>query len=67
MGTRNGCNLPAGTTPTTLGDKVTHKGGCYESTIDANVWAPDVYPAGWKTIPCPDTTQTTKPKRKPKP
>ena len=22
----------------------------YESTIDANVWAPDVYPHGWKLV-----------------
>lgn len=32
------------------GDKVTYKGGTYESTIDGNVWPPDVYPAGWKLV-----------------
>lgn len=32
------------------GDKVTYKGGTYESTIDGNVWAPDVYPVGWKEV-----------------
>lgn len=32
------------------GDKVSYKGSNYESLIDANVWAPDVYPAGWKKI-----------------
>ena len=26
-------------------------GGVYESTIDANVWSPDAYPAGWTLIP----------------
>ena len=30
------------------GDKVTYKGQHYISLIDANVWAPDVYPAGWQ-------------------
>jgi hypothetical protein len=32
------------------GDKVTYKGETYESTIDGNVWPPDVYPAGWKLV-----------------
>lgn len=30
------------------GDKVTYKGEHYISLIDANVWAPDTYPAGWE-------------------
>ena len=30
------------------GDKVRYNGHIYESTIDNNVWAPDVY--GWKEI-----------------
>lgn len=30
------------------GDKVTYKGRHYISLIDANVWAPDAYPAGWQ-------------------
>ena len=30
------------------GDKVRYKGHIYESIIDGNVWAPDVYPAGWR-------------------
>ena len=30
------------------GDKVTSKGEHYISLIDANVWAPDTYPAGWE-------------------
>ena len=29
------------------GDIVSYNGKLYKSTIDANVWAPDVYPAGW--------------------
>lgn len=32
------------------GDRVTYNGVVYESTINANVWAPDTYPAGWKKI-----------------
>lgn len=32
------------------GDEVTYQGGTYESTIDGNVWPPDVYPAGWKLV-----------------
>lgn len=32
------------------GDRVTYQGKVYESTIDANVWAPDAYPQGWKLI-----------------
>lgn len=32
------------------GDKVTYEGLTYESLIDGNVWAPDVYPAGWKEV-----------------
>lgn len=32
------------------GEKVTYKGKVYQSTIDANVWAPDVYPAGWSVV-----------------
>lgn len=32
------------------GDKVEYKGTIYESTIDGNVWAPDAYPQGWKTV-----------------
>lgn len=35
------------------GDKVhypTESDPVYESTIDNNVWAPDVYPQGWKLV-----------------
>jgi hypothetical protein len=32
------------------GDRVVYHGQNYESLIDANVWSPDAYPAGWKLI-----------------
>lgn len=32
------------------GDRVSHNGAIYESTIDGNVWAPDAYPQGWKVV-----------------
>ena len=39
---------PDSTNPYMKGDKVTYQGKTYESTIDNNVWAPDVY--GWKVV-----------------
>ena len=32
------------------GDKVKYNGKIYESLIDANVYSPDAYPAGWKEV-----------------
>lgn len=32
------------------GDIVNYKGTLYESLIDGNVWAPDVYAAGWELV-----------------
>lgn len=32
------------------GDKISYNGKHYESLIDGNVYAPDVYPAGWKEV-----------------
>lgn len=32
------------------GDRVTFHGDVWESTIDANVWEPDVYPDGWRKV-----------------
>ena len=32
------------------GDIVSYNGKLYQSAIDANVWAPDTYPAGWKNL-----------------
>lgn len=39
---------PDSTNPYMTGDKVTYNGKTYVSTIDNNVWAPDVY--GWEEI-----------------
>lgn len=39
---------PDSTNPYMKGDKVTYNGKTYESIIDNNVWAPDVY--GWSEI-----------------
>ena len=33
-----------------IGDKVTFNGRLWESKINANVWSPTVYPAGWKDL-----------------
>ena len=32
------------------GDRITYNGQVWESTINANVWNPDAYPAGWRKI-----------------
>lgn len=32
------------------GDRVMFNGAVWESTIDANVWKPDVYPDGWRKV-----------------
>lgn len=39
---------PDSTNPYMTGDKVTHGGKTWESTVDGNVWEPGVY--GWKEI-----------------
>lgn len=33
-----------------IGDKVLYNGKTWESSIDGNVWRPDVYPAGWVEV-----------------
>jgi hypothetical protein len=33
-----------------VGDCITYKGDKYESVINANVWNPETYPAGWKKL-----------------
>lgn len=43
------------------GDIVDHQGTLYRSLIDGNVWAPDVYPAGWEVY------ATTEPEPGPEP
>ena len=32
------------------GDRVMFNGDVWESTTDANVWEPDVYPDGWRKV-----------------
>lgn len=39
---------PDSTNPYMKGDKVTYQGKTYESTVDNNVWGPDVF--GWVEI-----------------
>ena len=39
---------PDSTNPYMKGDKVTYNGKTWESTIDNNIWAPDVY--GWVEV-----------------
>lgn len=39
---------PESTNPYMMGDKVTHNGKTWESTIDNNVWEPGVY--GWSEV-----------------
>lgn len=39
---------PESTNPYGKGDKVTHNGKTWQSTIDSNVWEPGVY--GWEEI-----------------
>lgn len=33
-----------------IGDRVSFNGSNYESLINANVWSPTAYPAGWKKL-----------------
>ena len=33
-----------------IGDKVLFSGSTYQSVINANVWSPAVYPAGWEVV-----------------
>lgn len=40
---------PESTNPYMRGDKVTHNGKTWESTVDNNVWEPGVY--GWVEVP----------------
>jgi len=41
---------PDSTNAYQIGDKVLYNGKIYECTISNNVWAPDIYPAGWKEV-----------------
>lgn len=41
---------PDSTNPYMKGDRVIFEGVVYESTMDNNIWAPDVYPQGWSVV-----------------
>ena len=47
------------------GDIVNYNGTLYQSTINGNVWAPDVYPAGWTVYEA--TTEPEEPEPEPEP
>ena len=47
------------------GDIVNYNGTLYQSTINGNVWSPDVYPAGWTVYAA--TTEPEEPEPKPEP
>ena len=47
------------------GDIVNYNGTLYQSTINGNVWPPDVYPAGWTVYEA--TTEPEEPKPEPEP
>lgn len=47
------------------GDIVNYNGTLYQSTINGNVWSPDVYPAGWTVYEA--ATEPEKPKPEPEP
>lgn len=47
------------------GDVVLYNGKKYESLINANVWSPDAYPAGWQLIEETQTTDPTTPEPEP--
>ena len=47
------------------GDIVNYNGTLYQSTINGNVWSPDVYPAGWTVYEA--TTEPEEPKPEPEP
>ncbi len=52
------------------GDIVNYHGTLYQSLIDGNVWAPDVYPAGWELYEAPAEPEpgpTPEPEPKPEP
>lgn len=41
---------PGSANPYMMGDKVSFNGVVYESLINANVWSPAAYPAGWRVF-----------------
>ena len=49
------------------GDIVNYNGALYQSLIDGNVWAPDVYPAGWAVYDAPTPEPEPEPEPEPGP
>ena len=49
------------------GDIVNYNGTLYQSTINGNVWSPDVYPAGWTVYEAATEPEEPKPEPEPDP
>lgn len=49
------------------GDIVNYNGTLYQSTINGNVWSPDVYPAGWTVYEAATEPEEPEPKPEPEP
>lgn len=49
------------------GDIVNYNGTLYQSTINGNVWAPDVYPAGWTVYEAATEPEEPEPEPEPEP
>ena len=49
------------------GDIVNYNGTLYQSTINGNVWSPDVYPAGWTLYEAATEPEEPKPDPEPDP
>ena len=49
------------------GDIVNYNGTLYQSTINGNVWAPDVYPAGWTVYEVATEPEEPEPEPEPDP
>lgn len=49
------------------GDIVNYNGTLYQSTINGNVWPPDVYPAGWTVYEAATEPEEPEPEPKPEP
>ena len=50
-----------------VGDIVNYNGTLYQSTINGNVWSPDVYPAGWTVYEATTEPEAPKPEPEPEP
>ena len=49
------------------GDIVNYNGMLYQSTINGNVWSPDVYPAGWTVYEAATEPEEPEPEPEPEP